>query len=131
MPSENERTTHRRPSGALEEQVGELLAASGREMTPGEVRTQLNSTSPAPLAYSTVVTVLSRMHEKGLLTRRKSGRSFAYSRAIDPAELAARELRRRLDGRRDRDAVLSHFVEDLAVSDGDLLRRLLKLPDGR
>lgn len=128
MSDEETGVPSRRPSGGLEKQVTKILAVAGQPMTASEVRARLNSASSAPLAYSTVVTVLSRMHEKGLLARSKRGRSFAYAPIADPAELAARQLRHLLDGRRDREAVLSHFVGDLAASDGDLLRRLLQLP---
>ena len=51
-----------------------------------------------PLAYTTIMTVLDRLVRKGMLTRRKSGRSFAYSpqSTRDAARRAA--LRELLDG---------------------------------
>ena len=38
-------------------------------------------------AYTTVMTLLERLVKRGHLTRRKSGRSFVYAPAQDPAEL--------------------------------------------
>jgi predicted transcriptional regulator len=38
-------------------------------------------------AYTTVMTLLERLVKRGHLTRRKSGRSFVYVPANDPAEL--------------------------------------------
>jgi predicted transcriptional regulator len=35
------------------------------------------------LAYTTVMTILNRLAEKGLLTRRREGRSFSYRAAVD------------------------------------------------
>src|ERR1700735_3055846 len=34
-----------------------------------------------PLAYTTVMTVLTRLHTKGLLSRKKKGRQYLYSKA--------------------------------------------------
>jgi predicted transcriptional regulator len=48
-----------------------------------------------PLAYSTIMTVLDRLVRKGMLTRRKVGRSFAYtpqSTRDDARRAALREL---------------------------------------
>jgi BlaI family penicillinase repressor len=36
-----------------------------------------------PLAYTTVMTVLDKMHRKGILTQRKQGKAYIYSPAID------------------------------------------------
>jgi predicted transcriptional regulator len=47
--------------------------------TVAEVRAQL----PRPLAYTTVMTVLDRMAAKGLVARRKHGRAYKYSAALD------------------------------------------------
>ena len=38
---------------------------------------------PRPLAYTTVMTVLDRMCAKGLVTRRKRGRAWLYSAALE------------------------------------------------
>jgi len=39
-----------------------------------------------PRAYTTVMTVLARLADKGLLTRRKDGRTYAYSPAVSRDE---------------------------------------------
>lgn len=41
------------------------------------------------LAYTTVLTVLSRLHDKGLVERRKDGRAHVYSAASPQAEVSA------------------------------------------
>lgn len=42
------------------------------------------------LAYTTVMTILSRLHEKGLLERRPYSRGFAYRARYTPEELLDR-----------------------------------------
>jgi predicted transcriptional regulator len=54
-----------RPNGSLEREVIACLAAVGDALTPAEVRAGLGG----ELAYATVVTTLSRLHDKGALTR--------------------------------------------------------------
>jgi predicted transcriptional regulator len=120
----------RRPTGALSGQVLEVLLAAGRALTPAEVQRALAEVDPRPLAYTTVVTVLSRLHAQGLADRFRSGRAFAYLAVADHSRLAARRMRRVLDAENDRDSVLASFVNDLTGRDEDVLRRLLGvIPD--
>jgi predicted transcriptional regulator len=114
--------TARRGSGELEAAVLAALLASGVALSPGEVRDRLD----ADLAYTTVVTILSRLHAKGVLDRRKSGRSYLYAPVADEPGLAARRMTRVLDGEADREAVLARFVSSLSQSDEELLRSLLE-----
>ena len=108
--------------GALEGEVLELLqSAAPQALTPGHVLERLGGT----LAYSTVVTVLTRMHDKGLLSRVKQGRAFAYSPIADRHGLTARRMRQALDADPDRHAVLARFVGDLTLGDEEILRGLL------
>jgi predicted transcriptional regulator len=119
----------RRPVGALEGEVLALLQAGREPLTPGEVLEKLGGS----LSYSTVVTVLSRMHDKGLLSRSKQGRAYAYTPVADGHGLTARRMRQVLESDPDREAVLSRFVENLPARDEQLLRQLLgyDLPEGR
>lgn len=98
-----------------------LLQSSRQPLTPGEVLRRLAD----DLSYSTVVTVLSRMFDKGLLTRTKEGRAFAYAPVADAHGLTARRMRQVLESDPDREAVLTRFVEDLSTRDEELLRQLL------
>src|SRR5215469_18894468 len=77
------------------------------------------------LAYTTVVTILSRLHAKGLLTRHRSGRAYSYAPVADRPGLAARRMRGVLDAEADRAAVLARFVSGLAPEDEQSLRRML------
>jgi predicted transcriptional regulator len=110
----------RRERGDLENEVLAALAAAGRALTPGEVLAALDR----ELAYTTVMTTLSRLHAKDAVTRRRTGRAYAYAPA-DTATSAARRMRRLLDGREDRSAVLARFLDELDPDDVPVLQRLL------
>ena len=71
------------------------------------------------------MTILTRLSEKGALTRERDGRAYRYAPVADEAGLAARRLTAMLDTATDRQAVLSRFVEDLSDRDERLLRDLL------
>jgi predicted transcriptional regulator len=86
---------------------------------------RLTDAGSGPLAYTTVVTILSRLHAQGLAERFRTGRVYAYQAINDPARLAAGRMRRVLDGESDRDAALASFVDTLSSRDERLLRELL------
>jgi predicted transcriptional regulator len=118
-----------RRRGALEQEVLGSLAAAGRPLTVAEVLADLGD----DLAYTTVMTALSRLHAKGVLTREPAGRAFAYSLPADPAAMGAsvtaRRMSRLLGSGQDRAGVLARFVADLSPEDEQLLTELLA--DGR
>ena len=116
----------RRGAGELEAATLAVLQASGTALTPGQVRDRLGGR----LAYTTVVTILSRLHAKGVLTRVRSGRAYAYAPVADEPGLAARRMQGVLEAEDDRETVLARFVSGLSPADERLLRRMLgELPD--
>ncbi|MGW6274279.1 BlaI/MecI/CopY family transcriptional regulator [Streptomyces sp. NPDC055060] len=120
--AEQRRRSRRRGQGELEAQVLAALRAAEGPATAGWVQERLG----ADLAYTTVVTILSRLLDKGAVTRERAGRSFAWLPAADEAGLAARKMRKVLDGERDREAVLASFLTALPPGDERLLRELLR-----
>ena len=114
----------RRPPGTLEAEVMDVLRAAGVPLSPGQVRERLAARQLEDLSYSTVVTIVSRLHAKGLLERERTGRAFAY-RPVDDASLAASQMRQALQAGTDHGAVLSRFVSGLSGRDTRLLRQLL------
>jgi predicted transcriptional regulator len=115
----------RRRAGELSGLVLDVLRTAGEALTPGEVQRRLTDAGSGPLAYTTVVTILSRLHAHGLAERFRTGRAYAYQAINDPARLAAGRMRRVLDGESDRDAALASFVDTLSSRDEHLLRELL------
>ena len=78
------------------------------------------------LAYTTVVTILTRLLAKDVVARERRGRSFVWRPTADVAGLAALKMRRLLDGESDREAVLASFVTALPPDDEQVLRALLE-----
>lgn len=77
------------------------------------------------LAYTTVLTVLSRLHGKGLVDRRKEGRAHVYSAAAAREQVSAPILdgvvRRLFGGSRTR-AVAQLLGSDHEIPDEELAR---------
>ncbi|MEV6537909.1 BlaI/MecI/CopY family transcriptional regulator [Streptomyces sp. NPDC051665] len=111
----------RRAQGELETQVLTVLRTADAPVTAAWVQERLD----AELAYTTVMTVLSRLLEKQAVTRVREGRSFTWSPAADEAGLAALKMRKVLDREQDRRAVLASFITALPEDDEQLLRDLL------
>ncbi|POX37564.1 CopY family transcriptional regulator [Streptomyces sp. Ru73] len=111
----------RRGQGELEAQVLSVLRRAPGPASAAWVQERLDG----DLAYTTVMTILSRLLAKGAVTRERTGRSFVWQAASDEAGLAALRMRRVLDGETDREAVLASFVTALSADDERLLRGLL------
>jgi predicted transcriptional regulator len=118
--SRKKRRTRRRP-GELEADVLATLWSTGEPMSPSEVQAALDQ----GLAYATVSTILTRLHEKGLVVRTKGGRTNFYEPALDESDHVSVQVRQLLD-RGDHSAVLQGFLDGLSPDDELLLRRLLR-----
>ena len=115
-----------RQLGALEAEVMDLIWEHDDWVTVNDLRPALEGRTRA---YTTVMTIVTRLCDKGLLERRRQGRGFAYRPAGSREELAARTLHDVLASADDPHAVLAHFVEDLQASP-ELLARLRTLAAG-
>jgi len=96
--------------GALEAEVMEF--AWHRGDWPG-VNDVLAALQGERRGYTTVMTILIRLCDKGLLERRRRGRGFVYRPTLSKEELAARALREVLAAADYPQTVLTHFVKDL------------------
>jgi predicted transcriptional regulator len=115
---------NRRPSGGLEHEVLAVLLAADEPMSAAQVRAAMGGT----LAYTTVMTVLARIAEKGLALRERKGRAHAYTPIRNGAEVTAMKMRRLLDADDDRAAVLARFVGSLSDADEAILMEMLGTP---
>jgi predicted transcriptional regulator len=118
-----------RSRGGLENAVLACLAAATGPLTPAEVLDELGD----DLAYTTVMTTLTRLFEKRALTRQRQGRAYAYALAAEGSgvrsNVTAHRMHRLLDQGEDRAGVLARFVADLSVEDERLLAELLARED--
>ena len=98
------------------------LWTAGEPLTVRQLLADLNRGRREPLAYTTVMTVMNRLAEKGALRRQRRGRGYVYEpTADDAAGLAVQGVVREFG-----DAAIAQFV-DQARADPKLLRRLERL----
>jgi predicted transcriptional regulator len=108
--------------GPLEAEVMEVVWAAAGPVSVRDVAERLNHGRAEPLAYTTVMTVMSRLAQKQVLERRREGRSYLYEpSAADAAGLAVKSVIRTYG-----DEAVAHFVEE-ARADPQVLRRLQRL----
>ena len=108
--------------GDLQAEVMDAVWKLG-EATVEDVRGQ----QPADrrLAYTTIQTVLNRLAERGLLSRKLSGRALVYRPRLEQSEYLARSIGERLAGAAPdvRRAALVNLVDDLDPGELDELAR--------
>ena len=100
----------------------------------GTVRTvavQLEHETGRAHAYTTVMTILARLHERGLLDRHKIGRGYMYRPHGDEAEVLTAMGERAVDRLLEQygTAALRRFAHHLSDLDPDLRAQLLDLAD--
>ena len=109
--------------GSLQARVLQALAARG----PSTVREILDTLpNGSELAYTTVMTILVKLHAKGIVARKRAGAGFVYEARFTPEELRDRMAKYLVDelAHDFGDAALVHFASAL---DGVDRRRLAKL----
>jgi predicted transcriptional regulator len=108
--------------GPLEAEVMRVVWPAGEPMGVRAVLDEMNTGRNPPLAYTTVMTVMARLAEKEILTRRREGRGFVYEPAVpDAAAIAVRNVVRDFG-----DAAVAGLV-DQARADPRLRARLEQL----
>jgi predicted transcriptional regulator len=116
----------RRQLGQLEAEVLAALAAAGDFVGTAELRVGLAGDP----AYTTVNTILFRLHDKGLVTRERVGRRFRYRLVVDEARLVSDRMHDHLRFASDPSSVLRRFVRDLSPEQARRLRELLDEQEG-
>ena len=109
--------------GELESQVMDVLWDSEHFLTPAEVNACL--ASDRELAYTTVMTILVRLFEKGVVTREQRGRAWAYRPVLGREEHAAERMNAVLRAGGDQSVALARFVDNMSAKERSRLRRLL------
>lgn len=89
--------------GSLQARVLQVLARRG----PSTVRDVADEIQKRqPLAYTTVMTVLGALHQKGIVTRTKQGKGYLYEARYTEADL--------------RDRIAQHLTRELVDDFGDV-----------
>lgn len=96
--------------GELESEILELLWSARAWLSGREVWERLGEESRA---YTTVMTVLGRLVDKGLVERSEQEGTHRYRAAGDADELTAQAIRSLLAATADPRAALAHFVDGL------------------
>jgi len=112
----------RRPNGALEAEIMAILWDAEVPLTATQVRAEL----PGALAYTTVLTILARLHAKGVVSRAGIGRAYAYQPVKGRAAMAAQRMAEVLERTSDQSAVLSQFVARLGPAELDALKTAVR-----
>src|SRR5699024_2269782 len=86
---ERERKMKRRNNGELENAVLTALWERGEPMAVAELQSAVSAPKPA---YTTMMTVLTRMEDKGLITRERVSRSLMISPVRSQAATAASRM---------------------------------------
>jgi predicted transcriptional regulator len=115
------------PLHELEAEVMEELWGSG-DSSVREVMRALNK-GRTDRAYTTYMTVMARLHKKGLLARRREGKTDYYAPVYDRDEYMALRARAEVDDLVSQygDVALSHFARQMATLDPARRRALQRL----
>jgi predicted transcriptional regulator len=106
------------PLHELESEVMEELWKAG-ESSVRTVMETLNKRAANPRAYTTYMTVMARLHTKGLLGRRREGKTDYYAPAYTRDEYMALRAQSEVAALVDQygDVALSHFAQQMAGLD--------------
>ncbi|HEV7173999.1 MAG TPA: BlaI/MecI/CopY family transcriptional regulator [Solirubrobacteraceae bacterium] len=112
----------------LELEVMEQLWRAG-ETSVRSVMDELNRDADKERAYTTYMTTMARLYRKGLLRRRREGKTDYYAPAYGRDEYMAMRARAEVDQVISQygDLALSHFAEQMAELDPARRRALQRL----
>ena len=101
------------------------------ESTVKLVMEALNRKTKSPRAYTTYMTVMQRLDDKGLLDRTRSGRSDTYTPTFSRDEYQELRASAQVQGLVDEygDVALAHFAKSLQTLDPARRRQLRRLAD--
>ncbi len=108
--------------GELEHQLLQAIWRSQNGLTPAEALQALGGT----VAYTTVLTVLTRLFQKDLLVRSREGKAHRYAAAVGEADWIAGKMRAALNSASDHRLAMSQFVGSLSSAEKSALRSVLK-----
>jgi predicted transcriptional regulator len=116
------------PVPALHALEAEVMDAvwDAEETSVRDVMEALNTTASKPRAYTTYMTILGRLHTKGLLTRRREGKTDFYAPVYTRTQYADLRAEAEVAALVDAfgDVALSHFARQVADLDPERRKAL-------
>jgi predicted transcriptional regulator len=120
---------------ALHELEAEIMEEAWRqgETTVKLVMDALNRRAKPPRAYTTYMTVMRRLNDKGLLERTRSGRHDTYVPRLTREQYQERRAGAEVWGLVDEfgEVALAHFAKSLSTLDPARRRQLRRLAGGK
>ncbi len=113
--------------GSLESEVMELIWSNNIEVSVRDVYEAL--ALKREIAYTTVMTIMGRLADKKLLTKRKEGNAFLFTPAIAKDEFTAQMVDNVVDDLLAdfSDAALASFINRVGKKDRDSIEKLEKM----
>ncbi|MEV1170102.1 BlaI/MecI/CopY family transcriptional regulator [Nonomuraea sp. NPDC049784] len=111
--------------GELESTIMEVMWARRRPASVREVLEELQQ--QRTIAYTTVMTVMDKLHAKGLLKRKPVGRAYIYEPISSKEAYTADLMRAVLAGSGNQAATLVHFLERLTPEEATALQAALQV----
>ena len=108
--------------GELETELLRAVWRSRHGLTPAEALQALDGS----VAYTTVLTVLTRLFQKELLVRSREGKAHRYEAAVGEADFVAGKMRAALNSASDHGLAMSHFVGGLSADEKTVLSAVLR-----
>jgi predicted transcriptional regulator len=116
---------------ALHELEGEVMEEvwDQSEASVRAVMDALNARTKKPRAYTTYMTILARLDSKGLMTRRREGKTDFYSPVYSREEYANLRAQAGVDSLVEQygEVALGHFARQMAQLDPERRRQLQRL----
>lgn len=109
--------------GDLEAIIMDHLWAADDALSVREVLAHIER--EPPLAYNTVLTVMRKLHRKGLLVRERDGRAFRYRPTKERADHTVDLMHELLNSTADSSVTLIRFVHRMSPTEVERLKRAL------
>ncbi|MBO3749653.1 BlaI/MecI/CopY family transcriptional regulator [Streptosporangiaceae bacterium NEAU-GS5] len=117
--------------GELESTIMDRLWSYRRPASVRDVLEDLRG--DREIAYTTVMTVMDKLHKKGLLKRHPQGKAYIYETVLSKEAYTAGQMRETLARSENQAATLVHFLERLTPEESAALEAALQVfpPRGR
>ncbi len=113
--------------GELEKDVMDLIWQESKPLTVRAIHDDLSK--KRKLAYTTVMTIVSRLTEKGLLKRKVSGKAYLYQAAYSKDKFLTRVSRQIIQNFVSNfgEAAVAHFTEEIEKLPVDKRNKIVKM----